>query len=70
MPCLNASTTEVAYLRRQGAARYLNVSPSLLDKLHRLSRGPLRITLPGSRVPLYPIPFLRAWVEAKKGQTK
>lgn len=69
MPCLNAQGTEFAYLRRKKTATYLGISESQLDKLFRLGMGPLRVTLPGCRIPVYPLAALHGWVEQQKGQT-
>ena len=67
MSCLNAQSMGFDYLRRKECAQHLRISTSKLDNLHRLGKGPLRLTLPGSRVVIYPTAALHAWVERQKG---
>jgi hypothetical protein len=67
MSCLNAQSMGFAFLRRNEAAAYLRISRSKLDNLHRLGKGPLRLTLPDCRVVIYPTASLHLWVEKQKG---
>jgi hypothetical protein len=67
MSCLNTQSMGFAFLRRTEAASYLRMSRSKLDNLHRLGKGPLRITLPDSRIVIYPLATLHRWVEKQKG---
>lgn len=70
MQCLNAPPTESGFLRRKPAGQFLDVSPATLDKWHRLGKGPIRVTLPDSKIPVYPIVTLRTWAEKQRGQSK
>jgi hypothetical protein len=70
MQCLNAPPTESGFLRRKPAGQFLDVSPATLDKWHRAGKGPIRVTLPDSRIPVYALDELSRWVSKGKGQSK